>query len=345
MLANYLLEKNLVPDSLIKWKIKSLLGQRLRDENQGSIEENKRRLGQLCKELSSGPIAEQFEQANEQHYEVPPEFFKLVLGNHLKYSCCSWEKANDLSSAEKEMLDIYLERAELKDGQKILDLGCGWGSLGLYMAKKFPKSEILCVSNSNAQRGVIEEQIKSNNLKNINVITRNINDFDTEKRFDRVVSIEMFEHMRNYKNLLKKVSNVLKADGKLFVHIFIHKDFTYYFDVKDESDWMSKYFFSGGIMPSEHLLYYFNDDLQVENQWNVSGHHYEKTSYAWLKNMDSNKERILELFKKCYGEGNEKKWFSYWRVFFLSCAEIWGYNKGNEWFVGHYLLRKDKRND
>ena len=340
MLGNYLLEQNLLPDSLIKWKIKGLLGQRLKDENQGSIEKNSMHLKKLCSELSSGPIAEQFQEANEQHYEVPTEFYQKVLGKHLKYSCCLWNKAKSLDEAELEMLEAYTERAELKNGQTILDLGCGWGSLSLFLAKKYPDSKIISVSNSSTQKAYIDSQIEKRELNNLTIITKNINDFQTDTQFDRVLSIEMFEHMRNYKELLSKVSSFLKNDGKLFVHIFVHKDYTYYFDIKDETDWMSRYFFSGGIMPSEHLLYYFNDHLKVEKTWTVSGEHYKKTSYGWLDKMDSNKNEILEIFKNCYGEGQEKKWFSYWRVFFLSCAELWGFEDGNEWYVGHYLLKK-----
>ena len=340
MLGNYLLEQNLVPDSLIKWKIKDIIKQRLRDENHGSIEKNRDQLKKICSELSIGPIAEKVKAANEQHYEVPTNFYQIVLGKNLKYSCCLWNKAKTLDEAELEMFEEYVKKGEFTNGQDILDLGCGWGSLSLFLAKKFPDSKILSVSNSSTQKEFIEKEKGRNNLKNLEVVTQNINNFQTDLKFDRVVSIEMFEHMRNYKELLKKVSYFLNDNGKLFVHIFVHKNYAYYYDVIDDSDWMSRYFFSGGIMPCEHLLYYFNEDLKVEKSWTVSGNHYKKTCYAWLDKMDSNKKEILQIFEKCYNKGEEKKWFSYWRAFFLACAELFGYKDGNEWYVGHYLLKK-----
>jgi cyclopropane-fatty-acyl-phospholipid synthase len=222
----------------------------------------------------------------------------------------------------------------------ILELGCGWGSLTLFMAKKFPDAKITAVSNSRTQKIYIDEEAKKRGLSNVYIITADMNVFTTTEKFDRVVSVEMFEHMRNYELLLQKVSGFLNEDGKLFVHIFTHKEYTYYFDVKDETDWMSKYFFTGGIMPSDHLLLYFNEHFGIEKHWRVDGTHYSKTSEAWLANMDKHKAELYPLFEQTYGKENATKWWVYWRLFFLACAELWGYKNGQEWFVSHYLFKK-----
>jgi cyclopropane-fatty-acyl-phospholipid synthase len=222
-----------------------------------------------------------------------------------------------------------------------LELGCGWGSLSLYMAAKYPKSTFRVVSNSRTQKMYIDLQSKERNITNLTVITADMNTFNIDEQFDRIVSVEMFEHMRNYQKLMKKVASCLKPDGKLFIHIFTHKEYAYLFEVKDESDWTSKYFFTGGIMPSDDLMFYFNDDLTVEKHWHVSGSHYSKTSEAWLKNMDSHKVEIMPLFEETYGKDQARKWWVYWRLFYLACAELWSYNHGNEWIVSHYLFRKN----
>ncbi|MDH5581822.1 MAG: cyclopropane-fatty-acyl-phospholipid synthase family protein, partial [Bdellovibrionales bacterium] len=294
----------------------------------------------LIKELKNSPIAIETDKANDQHYMVPPEFFLISLGPRLKYSCCHWDKAKNLAEAEEEMLALTVERAQIKDGDKILELGHGWGAITLYMAEKFPNSSITAVSNSKFQGDFIKEKAKQKGLKNINIITADVSTFETEETFDRVISVEMFEHMRNYKTLLKNVSHWLNDNGTLFVHIFAHKEISYKFEFKDDSDWMSKYFFSGGIMPSEHLFYYFQDDLNIKEHWRVNGKHYGKTARAWLENMDRNEEKILNIFKAHYPKGEAKKWFNYWRVFFMSCEELWNYKDGNEWIVAHYLFEK-----
>ncbi|MBI3502189.1 MAG: class I SAM-dependent methyltransferase [Bacteroidetes bacterium] len=341
MVLNFLLEKNIIPDSLICWKIRQLLQQRLYEENKGSAEANKKYLLELIDELKNSPIAVETNSANEQHYEVPTEFYKLVLGKHLKYSSCYYkEGVSDLNTAECDMLELTCERAELKDGMEILELGCGWGSLSLFIAEKFPKSNITSVSNSRTQKIYIDNEAKKRNISNLTIITADMNHFSGDKKFDRVISVEMFEHMRNYHELMKRISNWLKEDGKLFVHIFTHKKSAYKFEIKDESDWMSKYFFTGGIMPNNDLLFYFDEHLVKENFWIVNGTHYSKTSEAWLKNMDSNKKEIISIFGNTYGKENALKWFVYWRIFFMACAELWGFNNGNEWMVCHYLFRK-----
>lgn len=336
-----LLEKNKIPDFLIRTGIRRLLKQRLRDENKGNTEAQQTHLMKLIAELKTSPIAINTQEANEQHYEVPTEFYKYCLGKHLKYSSGYWKPGvNDLDTSENDMLELTCQRAELTDGQNVLELGCGWGSLSLFMAAKFPRSNFTVVSNSGTQKIHIDEQAKQRNLHNLTVITANINDFQPDAQFDRVVSVEMFEHMRNYQKLMALAAGALKADGKLFVHIFTHKEYTYKFEVIDDTDWMSKYFFTGGIMPSDDLLLYFNEALSIEKHWHVSGTHYSKTSEAWLENMDKHKDKIIPLFETTYGKEQAVKWWVYWRIFYMACAELWGYNNGEEWIVSHYLFNK-----
>lgn len=341
MWYNALLEKNKIPDALIRIGIRRLLKQRLQDENKGSAEAQQQHLMQLIDELKKSPIAIETNAANEQHYEVPTEFYKYCLGKHLKYSSGYWkEGVKDIDVSERDMLELTCQRAELQNGQEVLELGCGWGSLSLYMAEKFPGSSFTVVSNSRTQKLYIDEEARRRGLPNLRVLTINMNDFDLPHTFDRVVSVEMFEHMRNYQKLMKLVAAMLKPSGKLFVHIFTHKEYSYKFEVKDESDWMSRYFFTGGIMPGDNLLLYFNENLCIENHWRVNGLHYSKTSEAWLANMDKNREKIMPLFEKTYGREQALKWWVYWRIFYMACAELWGYNRGNEWFVSHYLFTK-----
>lgn len=336
-----LVEKNKVPDFLIRIGIRKLLKERLLQEKKETVELQQAHLMQLIEELKKSPIAINTAEANEQHYEVPTKFYQYCLGKNLKYSSGYWKDGvTDIDTSEDDMLEITCNRAELKDGQDVLELGCGWGSLSLYMAKKYPKSNFTVVSNSRTQKLHIDEQAKQRDITNLTVITVNINDFNIDKTFDRVVSVEMFEHMRNYQKLMHKVSTCLKSDGKLFVHIFTHKDFAYKFEVVDETDWMSKYFFTGGIMPSDDLLLYFNEHLSIQQHWHVSGMHYSKTSEAWLQNMDKHKAKIIPLFEETYGKEQAVKWWVYWRIFYMACAELWGYNKGEEWIVSHYLFTK-----
>lgn len=338
-----LLEKNLLPDPLIRLGIRRLLAERLRDETKANAEEQQKHLMELIAFLKASPIAVNTHDANEQHYEVPTEFFRLVMGKHMKYSSGFW--ANDSISfdrSEEDMLELTTERAELKDGMRILELGCGWGSLSLFMAKKYPNARITGVSNSRTQKEYIDTQARERGLTNLSIITADMNTFTIDGGFDRVVSVEMFEHMRNYQKLLEKVASFLAPDGKLFVHIFTHKTLAYLFEVKDASDWMSKYFFSGGIMPSDHLLLYFADHLTIEQHWHVPGTHYQKTSEMWLKNMDAHEQEIRPIFAAAYGADQVTKWWSYWRIFFMACAELWGYRNGEEWIVSHYLFTRKK---
>lgn len=339
MLIDTLLEKNILPDVLIRSGIRRLLRQRLSEEKQKYADPDYYK--NLLASFAEAPIAVHTAEANTQHYEVPTEFYQLCLGPHLKYSGCYWhEGVTELVDAEGDMLSMTCSRADLHDGQEVLELGCGWGSLSLYMAAKFPRSRFTVVSNSRTQKYFIDEQARKMGIINLEVITSDINKFDTTKRFDRVVSVEMFEHMRNHQLLLKHVAGWLKAGGKLFIHIFTHKTYTYLFETKDANDWMGRYFFTGGMMPGDRYLYDFQEHFLITNHWIVNGTHYGKTAEAWLKRMDSNKKKIMPLFKKTYGQKNAVKWWVYWRVFYMACAELWNYNKGEEWWVSHYLLEK-----
>ena len=336
-----LAEKGFLPDLLIRLGIKRLCGQRLSEINTLGLEALENSHQQWIDLLTKSPVAIVPEKANEQHYEVPPQFFELVLGANLKYSSGYWSKeVFSLDESELEMLKITCERAGLVDGQDILELGCGWGSLTCFMAQKFPNSKITAVSNSKDQRNFIQQKNDKLNLQNIKVFTADMNDFSTDEKFDRVISIEMFEHMRNYDELLKRIDGWLKQNGKLFVHIFSHKEVAYPFEDKGDGDWMAREFFSGGQMPSHRLLMSFPDRMKIEKDWRVSGTHYEKTSLAWLRKMDTNKIEVLELFKTTYGEKDASEWFQRWRIFFMSCEVLFGFNEGSEWGVSHYLFEK-----
>lgn len=337
-----LLKFGLLPDSAIRMGIRRLLAQRLRDGAQPNEAALQVYLENYVADLRTRPIAEQTGAANEQHYEVPAEFYQLCLGARLKYSGCLYPRGDEsLDEAEVAMLELYTERAELEDGQSILDLGCGWGSLTLFLAERYPRSKIISVSNSNSQREHIEGVCRRRQFGNVRVITGDINEVELPAdTFDRVLSIEMFEHMKNYERLLAKIAHSLKSEGRLFVHIFTHRKLAYHFVSEGPSDWMARYFFTGGQMPSHDLLSRFDRDLKQIKDWKVDGTHYQKTAEDWLANMDRNRDRIMELFKVTYGEKHARKWWSYWRVFYMSCAELWGYREGREWIVSHYLFQK-----
>ncbi|MDS4019849.1 MAG: cyclopropane-fatty-acyl-phospholipid synthase family protein [Candidatus Competibacter sp.] len=336
-----LMERGYVPDWLTRIGIRRLLGERLRAEDVGDDRAREATLARLIAELRDGPIALHAGAANEQHYEVPADFFRRVLGPRLKYSSCWWpDEVKDLETAEAAMLALTCERAELGFDQDILELGCGWGPLTLWMAEFYPDSRIVAVSNSSSQREFIEEQCRARALPNVRVITADMNDFHTDRRFDRVVSVEMFEHMRNYRELMGRIHAWLKPGGKLFVHIFTHRRLAYPFETEGEDNWMGRYFFTGGLMPSRDLLPRFQGDLRLEEQWHFNGRHYQRTLEAWLANQDRHRKEILALFRATYGPEQAERWFQRWRVFFMACAELFGYRNGEEWGVSHYRFGK-----
>ena len=334
-------EKKLIPDFIIRQGIKNLLKKRIQSLVSDNSEKNIQNKIQFIEKMNSSSIALVPELANEQHYEIPEEFYNYCLGKHKKYSSCYWnEKTKNLDEAELLSLKLTSQHAQLTNGLNILELGCGWGSFTLWIAKQYPKSKVTAVSNSSSQRLYILEQAKKRKLKNISVITEDMNTFSPKDKYDRVVSVEMIEHMRNHKKLFQKIASWLKPDGLFFMHIFAHKTQPYLFEVQDEDDWMSQYFFSGGMMPSEDLPLFFQENLKIIDQWSWSGKQYEKTANAWLANIDSNEAKVMKILEKIYGKNHSKKWFQRWRIFFMSCAELWGYKNGNEWKVVHYLFKK-----
>jgi cyclopropane-fatty-acyl-phospholipid synthase len=336
-----LIERGLVPDFLTRSGIRCLLAERLREQDHRSAARQSPALNRLLAELRAGPIALHTAMANQQHYEFPPAFFKLIMGEHLKYSACYWPPGvTTLNEAEAAMLALTCERAQLADQQDVLELGCGWGSLSLWMAEHYPGSRIVGVSNSHTQRDYIESECRKRDIRNIQIITADMNDFYTDRRFDRVVSVEMFEHMRNYQELLARISHWLKPAGMLFVHIFSHRRFAYPFETQGDHNWMGRHFFTGGLMPSRDLLTHFQKDMQLAASWHLNGHHYQRTCEAWLANHDRHRGEILVLFRKAYGAEHAARWFQRWRVFFMACAELFGYRDGEEWGVSHYRFHK-----
>jgi cyclopropane-fatty-acyl-phospholipid synthase len=333
-------ERGLVPDSVIRAGIRRLCRQRLKDIEAGNIETAAARLDEFVGRMDRSEIAPVPELANEQHYEVPPEFFREVLGSHAKYSCCYWGEGTDsLDHAEREALLISCRRARIEDGMEILDLGCGWGSLSLWIADQYPGCTVTAVSNSAPQRRFIEAEARRRQLENVRVLTCDMNDFQADQRYDRIVSVEMFEHMRNYRKLFRRVNNWLKPDGLFFMHIFCHRNSAYEYLDKGPSDWMSRHFFSGGIMPADELPLRFQDDLSLVKKHRWNGRHYERTANAWLRNMDDRRDRVLPILEDTYGAANAEQWFQRWRIFFMACAELFGLNQGREWYVSHYLFR------
>ncbi len=334
-----LAERGWIPDFLIRVGIRRLVAGRLREIDAAGADAAERTEA-LVRAMSRGPVAVQPDRPNEQHYEVPAAFFERVLGPHMKYSCCHWPRGISLlAEAESAMLERTCERAGVADGQKILDLGCGWGSLTLWMARRYPNARITAVSNSNGQRRFIAERCRALGLGNVQVVTADMNEFTAEGRFDRVLSIEMFEHMRNYRELLGRIASWLKPDGRLFVHVFCHRSHPYLFEIDGDRDWMARHFFTGGLMPSADLLARFQEDLVVERQWEIDGRHYEKTALAWLERLDAASDACREILADVYGQPEGTRWLQRWRIFFLACAELFAFRDGREWFVSHSLLR------
>lgn len=354
-------ERGLLPDSLIRAGIRQLSKRRLMQEGRYNSELATTRYMSVLNQLKHSAIAIDTDKANQQHYELPTAFFKTVLGKRLKYSACYFEQNNfehdnskqgnfesgnasanssSLDRAEEYSLQQYSERAQLKDGQRILELGCGWGSFSLWMAEHYPNAHITVVSNSKTQRQHIEQQAQQRGFENLTVLTTDVNKLDLPKNhFDRVVSVEMFEHVRNYQKLFENISSWLKPDGLLWCHIFCHRFLHYPFEVNNQMDWMSEYFFTGGLMPASSTFLHFQDHLTLQNHWQWSGVHYQHTANAWLNNMDDNAAQLKPLFKQVYGQ-QANLWWQRWRIFFMACAELFGLDNGQEWIIGHYLFAK-----
>lgn len=342
-LVDTLLDGGYLPHFVIRRGIRQQLQQRLHSIATTSLESSYASKMRYVDLLQTRPIAIETASANEQHYEVGTSVLANTLGPRMKYSCCLYPKGNEsLAVAEMRMLEEYVTKAELKDGMKVFDLGCGWGSLSLYLAEIFPNSEITAFSNSRTQKVHIDSVAESKGLRNLTVVTGDIATFEFgEKpefagRFDRVLSVEMFEHMKNYAQLLRKCDTLLKVGGKLFVHIFAHKSTPYDF----EAGWMTEHFFTGGTMPSADLLLYFQRDLKVTRQWWVSGQHYAKTCEQWLSRMLERKTEVWQGLVETYGEAEAGRWWNRWQVFYLACAELFAWNGGEEWGVTHFLFEK-----
>ena len=334
-----LAERRVVPDAVVRIGMRRLLKQRLLSQQTRADDGNDTSLNDFVDTMRREPIAVATDSANEQHYELPPDFFRTVLGPYLKYSSCLWpEGVETLADAEECMLDLSCGRAGIADGMDVLDLGCGWGSMSLWIASHFPGVRILAVSNSRDQAAFIRQRCADLTLDNVEVVTADMNHFSTERRFDRVVSVEMFEHMRNWERLFERVGIWLRPDGRFFLHVFCHRKYAYLYTDEGASDWMARHFFTGGIMPSDDLPDRYDSHLEVENRWRVNGVHYSRTLEAWLEKMDAARDRLMPLFHSTYGADAER-WFSRWRMFFMACSELFRYQGGEEWWVSHTLLR------
>ena len=337
--ATPLAEAGLLPDRLVRAGIRRRLAERLRqlplDDCEAALDA-KQAFAAACRRA---PIALAPARANEQHYEVPPDFFAGVLGRRMKYSCALWTPdARDLDAAEERMLARTCERAGLADGMRVLDLGCGWGSLALWIAERHPRSRVLAVSNSKLQREWVLARRDRLGLPHLEVVTADVNDFDPGARFDRVVSVEMFEHVRNHAALLERVAGWLAPGGRLFVHHFCHRELAYPYEAARAGDWMARHFFTGGMMPSDDWLAWFADDLVVERRWRVCGTHYARTCEAWLANLDARRPALLPILERVHGRA-AGPWLQRWRIFLMACAELFAWRGGSEWWVAHALLR------
>ena len=334
-------ETGLVPDSVIRAGIRRLLDRKLKEIHATDVEKSAIIKNRFIQMMNESPVALVPHLANEQHYEVPAAFFSEVLGKNRKYSCCYWPTGvEDLDAAEEAALEITVDRAGIEDGMKVLDLGCGWGSLSLWIAEHFPNASVTSVSNSQSQHDFITNAARNRGLDNVEVHVADMNDFVAPGTYDRIVSVEMFEHMRNYPELFRRISNWLEPEGRFFMHIFCHRTTPYEYIDKGPSDWMSRHFFSGGIMPSADLPMRIGGDLSVEKHWQWNGDHYARTLRAWLQRMDSRRNAVMPILEETYGREQADRWRMRWRIFFMACEELFAFNDGREWYVSHYLLKR-----
>jgi cyclopropane-fatty-acyl-phospholipid synthase len=334
-------EMGLVPDSVIRAGIRRLLDRKRAEIRSGDVEYASSITNRFVEMMDGSPIALVPDRANEQHYEVPAAFFSEVLGNRRKYSCCYWPKhVSSLDQAEVAALEITAERADIRDGMQVLDLGCGWGSLSLWIAEHYPNARVTSVSNSSSQRDYIMGAARERGIENIDVHVCDMNDFEAPGSYDRIVSLEMFEHMRNWGLLFEKINGWLNPGGRFFMHIFVHRSTPYEFIDRTESDWMTRHFFTGGIMPSADLPLRFAGKLAIDKRWSWNGRHYAKTCNAWLERMDARRSAVMPILRDTYGAEDADRWWMRWRMFFMACAELFDTGTGDEWYVGHYLFRK-----
>jgi cyclopropane-fatty-acyl-phospholipid synthase len=334
-----LAERRIVPDAVVRAGMRRVIAGRIRDPEARRPELARDAVHAFVGAMRGAPIAIATGSANEQHYELPAEFFEAVLGPYLKYSSCLWpEGVRDLAEAEERMLELTCERAGIRDGMEVLDLGCGWGSLSRFIAHRYPGCRVLAVSNSRPQAAFIRERCAADGIDRVEVVTADMNHFATERRFDRVVSVEMFEHMRNWGALFERVAGWMRPDGRFLLHVFCHRLLAYPYEDRGAGDWMARTFFTGGIMPSLDLPRLWNDHLEVDDQWQVDGRHYSRTLEAWLGRMDARRDDLMPVFSRSYGAAAER-WFARWRMFFMACSELFRYRSGSEWFVSHTLLR------
>ncbi len=332
-----LAERGWLPDAAIRWGIRRLLRRRLAEEGRRQEGEAERERERFIAQLVRSPLCEAAAAANRQHYEVPAEFFQLCLGARLKYSCCLFDPPDlSLDQAEEAMLRLTCRRADLADGMEILELGCGWGSLSLWMAQQYPAARVTAVSNSLGQQEFIRQRCRELQVANLEVIRADMADFHTPRQFDRVLSVEMFEHMRNYEQLMERIAGWLTPSGKLFVHVFCHAKFAYFFQTEGQANWMGRHFFTGGMMPSVDLLPRFQRDLQLEDQWQVNGRHYAQTAEAWLKNLDARRGEIERIFAAELPLAEAGLQVQRWRMFFMACGELFRFDEGRQWLVAHY---------
>jgi len=334
-----LAEKRWLPDPLVRFGMRRLLRQRLQQEHSLAATQYDTALDRFAECQQQAAVTIETQRANEQHYEVPAEFYELVLGARLKYSCGWWDDSTtSLDESESAMLRLTCERAGIENGMRILELGCGWGSLSLWIAEHYPKCQITSLSNSRTQKTFIDTRCQQRGFRNVEVITDDVGVFDTSQRFERVVSVEMFEHVRNHDDLLSRIAKWLEPGGKLFVHIFCHRKLAYTFENDGEQDWMARHFFSGGIMPAENLFLRYQRDLAVEQQWWINGRQYARTCEAWLSRLDEQESTVRHALAASNSHEPPTILVQRWRMFFMACAELFQYNDGDEWGVGHYLF-------